>query len=105
MNGYTYFYEYDMSSNWKDWAEILDWLNLDSVSADDVWEVAREWKEPPHLGNIYMSITLSRIQWWCEEREIDCDYDINAICSSLYIDGDLICSLDDFKNHLPQQVA
>jgi hypothetical protein len=105
MNGYTFFYEEDMSSCWKDWAEILDWLKLDFVSADDVWEIAREWKNPPHLGNIYTDITLSRIQSWCEDRGIDCDYHINAICSSFHIDGYLICSLDDFINHIPQKVA
>ena len=105
MNGYTFFYEDDMSSSWRGWAEILDWLNLDFVSAEDVWEVAREMEKPPHLGNIYMGITLSRIQFWCEENGIDCDYDINAICSSLYIDGDSICSLDEFRKYIPQKVA
>lgn len=31
---YTFFYEDDMSSNWKDWADILDWLKIDFVSSD-----------------------------------------------------------------------
>ncbi len=41
--------------------EILEKFKGESVTDDEVWEVARESKKVPHFENILLNMTLSRI--------------------------------------------
>ena len=67
-------YTEDTSPTLADWESILNAFNC-NITEDEVWEVARQYNDVPHFS-----------------------YDINAISTHFYIEGDFICSKSDFLN-------
>ncbi|GJI56946.1 hypothetical protein HEMROJRC1_20580 [Rodentibacter sp. JRC1] len=85
----------------KEWEEILDYYN-EWVSDDEVWEIARESKKLPVLGNVYQNLLLSRVlAHFCEETRLDEDdlrifYFVNSIDTHLIINDWDICTVQDY---------
>lgn len=50
-----------VSENLADWEDILFHFDA-SVEDDEVWEVARGCEKIPHLGNIYQSLVIGRLE-------------------------------------------
>ncbi|MGC7559829.1 hypothetical protein [Pasteurella sp. PK-2025] len=98
-------YTEDTSPTLADWEVILNAFNC-NISEDEVWEIARQYSDIPHFGNIYQNLVLNRLKllFWqlieLEEGEIDINinYDINARSSYFYIEGDCIYNESDFLN-------
>lgn len=89
------------SSVIEEWEEILERYD-DCPSEDDVWEIAKESKELPILGNIYQSLILDRIvSHFCEETGLDEEaldiyLFINSVDTHLSINGKYIYSVQDY---------
>lgn len=87
----------------EEWEEILIQYK-DSVEDDEIWEIARESKELPILGNIYQSLVLDRIiSHFCDETDVEGDdldifLFINSIDTHLVINGWDICTVEDYWN-------
>jgi hypothetical protein len=98
-------YTEDTSPTLADWESILNAFNC-NITEDEVWEAARQYNDVPHFGNIYQKLILEALKqlFWrlveLDEGEIDINisYDINAISTHFYIEGDFICSKSDFLN-------
>ena len=98
-------YTEDTSPTLADWESILNAFNC-NITEDEVWEVARQYNDVPHFGNLYQELILEALKqlFWrlveLDEGEIDINisYDINAISTHFYIEGDFICSKSDFLN-------
>lgn len=89
------------SSVIEEWEKILDRYD-DCPSEDDVWEIARESKKLPILGNIYQDLILNRIiSHFCEETGLDYDdldvfIFVNSVDTHLSINGKYIYSVQDY---------
>ncbi|WP_143226150.1 hypothetical protein [Actinobacillus seminis] len=92
-----------MSEDLAGWEEILFHFNV-SVEDNEVWAVARCCEEIPHLGNIYQSLVLDRLEsLFFEQLDLDEDDEhidvstfVNDLDSHFCIDGDAITTLDEF---------
>lgn len=89
------------SSVIEEWEKILDQYD-DCPSEGDVWDIARESKILPILGNIYQSLVLNRIiSHFCEETGLDEEaldifIFVNSYDTHLRIDGKSIYSVQDY---------
>lgn len=85
----------------EEWEKILDHYN-ESVSDDEVWEIARQFEDLPIFGNIYQRLVLNRVLFhFCEETgqdeaDLDLFYFINSSDTHLAINGTDICTIDDY---------
>lgn len=92
-------YENDIPDTYGDWAQIERFVDS-NTSDDEVWEVARQSEEIPHIGNIILQLTFSNIERWCEDNGHECTYFVNSLDSHLNVNGEEIYSLSNFKNAL-----
>lgn len=88
----------------KEFEKIAESLKIE-VLDDEVWQIARESEEIPHIENIYQSILLSRIINHFEEDErIEINSYINGMDTHLYFNEDggwnKICSLEEFEKEV-----
>jgi hypothetical protein len=90
--------EYDLDKFYK-WETILNKLGEESPSDQEVWEIAREYKEIPIFENILLELTANRLQQKLEEMYPDAEYDyyINAMDSYFYVNEDEVYSLEDIE--------
>lgn len=83
------------------WEKILEHYS-DWVNDDEVWEIARECKELPVLGNIYQSLVLNRVlSHFCEEtgrteEDLKLFFWVNSIDTHLVINDWDICFVEDY---------
>ena len=90
-----------------EWLKILKYLNpyySKGMLFDSVWEVAREYEEMPHFGNICQEIVLKDLK-----REIrfcrpdwSVVYEINARASFLMVDDQDIVDYGQFLEMLKE---
>ncbi|KGQ65502.1 hypothetical protein IO43_02465 [Gallibacterium anatis 7990] len=89
------------SSIIEEWETILNHYD-DCPSEGDIWEIARESKKLPILGNIYQDLILNRIiSHFCEETGLDYDdldvfIFVNSVDTHLSINGKYIYSVQDY---------
>ncbi|MCW9718562.1 hypothetical protein [Avibacterium sp. 21-599] len=92
-----------VSENLADWEEILFHFDA-SVEDEEVWEIARGCKEIPHLGNIYQSLVIGRLECLFfeqldlaeDDERIDVFTFVNDFDSHFCINGEAINTLDEF---------
>lgn len=89
------------------WENILEHYD-DYVEDEEVWEIARESKKLPILGNVYQYLVLSRVlSHFCDEtglveEELDLFFFVNSIDTHLVINNWDICSEDDYWKCIEQ---
>ncbi|MDY4593647.1 MAG: hypothetical protein SO424_01060 [[Pasteurella] aerogenes] len=92
-----------VSENLADWEDILFHFDA-SIEDDEVWEVARGCEKIPHLGNIYQSLVIGRLENLFLEHigleegdeRIEVFTFVNDLDSHFCIDGEAINTLDAF---------
>ncbi|MFZ7240875.1 hypothetical protein ACLSYN_07380 [Avibacterium avium] len=92
-----------VSENLAGWEDILFHFDA-SIEDDEVWEIARGCKEIPHLGNIYQSLVIGRLESLffdhigLEEgnERVKVFTFVNDFDSHFCIDGEAINTLDEF---------
>ncbi|MGX2956914.1 hypothetical protein ACWIYZ_07460 [Ursidibacter arcticus] len=84
-----------------EWESILEKYHRE-VSENDVWEIARDYKEFPMLENIYQMLVLHNLED-IFFNETGLDYEciniftwVNGIDTHLVIDGDDIATYQEF---------
>ncbi len=96
---------YNTTSQYDEWEKILESLGGEPISDEEVWEIAREYTEIPHIGNIELDLIANRIKCILENKygsiASKFDYYINGeLDSHLYFDGEHVYSIDDFNTIL-----
>lgn len=91
------FFENDIPLVSSEWVKILENQRQSEPTDEGIWELICCDLKPPHIGNAWMYLTLSKIQRWCTERHIKCEYFINAMDSHLYINGE---EIHDFEKYV-----
>lgn len=92
-----------VSPNLSGWEDILFHFDSD-IEDQEVWEIARQCKDIPHLGNIYQSLVINRLEslFW---EQIGLDYQsdqitlftfVNNFDSHFCINDQAVNTLDDF---------
>lgn len=89
----------DVSDNYELWVDLLKQLGGYSFInfEQDVWEQARQYKEPPHIGNIRQHLLLERLRDTIEARYwfLSVGYALNAADSRLYVNDCVVDTLSD----------
>lgn len=78
----------------------LAFIGLDlgiSITANEIWAIAREYNDPPHLGNVYLEILYASLKTRLEERypDISVDYEIAGCFSRFMVNDKTFSSLDE----------
>lgn len=92
-----------VSQNLADWEDILFHFDA-SVDDEEVWDIARGYEKIPHLGNIYQSLVIGRLESLFFEHigleegdeRIKIFTFINDFDTHFCINGDPINTLDEF---------
>lgn len=89
----------DVSDDYESWVHLLKELGGYSFInfEQDVWEQARQYKEPPHIGNIRQYLLLERLRDTIEARYrfLSVRYSINAMDTHLYVNDHIVNTLSD----------
>ncbi|MFZ7277679.1 hypothetical protein ACLS0F_10445 [Avibacterium endocarditidis] len=96
-------YLHSVSQNLADWEGILYHFNA-TIEDSEVWKIARGCEEIPHLGNIYQSLVIGRLeslffeQLGLEEgdEQVNVFTFVNGFDTHFCIDGEAINTLDAF---------
>ena len=97
---------YDGGTKIPCFIKILEELDGEEPSEDEVWRDAREYQELPCFEDIFYELILAEIKWrMYEQYGVEMDYFINGIDTHLYwVDDDgytnEVCDYDDFINRL-----
>lgn len=76
---------------------ITSFLRKEHVEEDEVWEVARHSETPPHLANILLDLTLSRIiDHFNDDPEFRLTCYVNGCDSHLFLNGEKVNSTGEF---------
>ena len=84
----------------------LDGTKMDGCIPTDneIWEIAKQDDNPPHLANIWMAVLFERIEAFAEEKycgDVKVEYEVNAMASSLNVNRNSVTTakelLDIFK--------
>lgn len=91
---YPLLFEQDIPDDIDEIIAIAEYLGI-SISGQDIWEEARQYTEPPHLGNVYLELLFSSLanQLKAIYPEIAVDYEVNALASYFNINNERLCSL------------
>ena len=89
----------DVSRDFNAWCGILEKLAWPENYDDEIWEIMRSYDECPHFGNIRQAVILRHLKdeitaLWPQAQV---DFYINALDSHLYIDGNVISDMEDFR--------
>lgn len=102
--GYEMMFWDDVADDFDYWVHLLEQLGGYSFInfEQDVWEMAREYKEPPHIGDIRQHLLLERLRQTIEGRYwfLPVEYSINATDTHLYVNGYSVTTLSDFDRAL-----
>jgi len=92
------FYEHDVVRWIDEFEKIADRHHI-MVTDSDIWDRVKHSETAPHLGNAYMTILLESIRRKLEALypDLEVDYYINSLDTSLYINGEEIYSLQDYE--------
>ena len=91
--------------------EIFDdaCLNLDDCNDvnlfHDVWTLARESEESPHIGNYVMCEMFARIQYGLADRYGDdaINYEINSVASHMYVGNEEVHTYEEMIERLDER--
>lgn len=91
---YPLLFEQDIPDDIEEIIAIAEYLGI-SISGQDIWNSARQYTEPPHLGNVYLELLFSSLanQIKAIYPEIAVDYEVNALASYFNIKGEKLCSI------------
>lgn len=91
---YPLFFEQDIPDDSGEIIAIAEYLGI-SISTQDIWEEARQYTEPSHLGNVYLALLFSGLADKLKAiyPEIAVDYEVNALASYFNINNEKLCSL------------
>lgn len=95
----------------KDWESLLAELSVESEGTiskkveSEAWDALRQYshEDMPHAGNIYAEILLANIEKELNKisgSNLDINYSVNALDTSLSINGCEIADMDDLDNCL-----
>ncbi len=93
----------DTTTNVDSWRDVLVKINgssvLDTIE-NDVWAIARESEEIPHIGNIYMEEIAKQLTSAIEDKypSIETNYYVNGLDSHFYLNGERLTDLSDFTD-------
>ncbi|HDX0975828.1 hypothetical protein ACVND7_06715 [Avibacterium paragallinarum] len=102
-------YIHSVSQNLADWESILYHFNA-TIEDSEVWKIARGCEEIPHLGNIYQSLVIGRLeslffeQLGLEEgdEQVNVFTFVNGFDTHFCIDGEAINTLDEFMTKVKE---
>lgn len=93
----------DIATHVNTWRDVLVKINgssvLDTIE-NEVWAIARESEEIPHIGNIYMEVIARQLTYAIEDKypSIETNYYINCLDSHFYLNGDRLTDISDFTD-------
>lgn len=94
----------DVSDNYELWVDLLKQLGGYSFInfEQDVWEQARQYKEPPHIGNIRQHLLLERLRDTIEARYrfLAVGYALDGANTQLYVNDCVVDTLSDLDRVL-----
>ena len=94
------------TDDYPDWVEeMASYWGVDTkVTDQDIWELARQHEEVPHIGNIVVRELLSAIIIKIREsskcKDMKIELYVNAMCSSLSVDGTDYTDGETLKKYL-----
>lgn len=91
---YPLLFEQDIPDDIGETIVIAEYLGI-SISGQDIWNSARQYTEPPHIGNVYLELLFSSLanQLKAIYPEIAVDYEVNTLASYFNINNENLCSL------------
>lgn len=91
---YPLLFEQDIPDDIEEIIAIAEHLGI-SISTQAIWNAARQYTEPPHLGNVYLELLFSSLakQIKAIYPEIAVDYEVNALASYFNLNNKRLCSL------------
>ena len=92
---YPMFYENDVPSDIGDIEIIAKHFGID-ITDKDIWLQARESEQPPHLGNVYLYLLLTRLEEALNERypNLSITYEVNALASYFNVNHQKLSTLN-----------
>lgn len=107
IGGYT---QNNLCDEIDPWLDILEHFNA-GVTDDEVWQIAREYKQFPLIENIFQSLVINRLegvfleQVGCDWEDVIFESDVNSFCTSFSINGTLIMKESDFYDKIEEVKA
>ena len=91
---YPLLFEQDIPSDIGEIIAIAEHVGI-SISGQDIWNVARQSAEPPHLGNVYLELLFSSLANRLKTiyPTLIIDYEVNALASYFNINNQRLCSI------------
>lgn len=89
--------------------QILNKLNVKLPEDDEVWNIARQYKEIPNLDNIYISIVFNRLEEAIYQeiinkgittKEVSINKWINARDSKFYVNDNITYTYEDLMESI-----
>lgn len=104
MSNYPMFYENSVPTNIAQLEYIAAKFNI-SITDVDIWQRAKCYIEPPHLGNVYLQLLFSWLQYELSEKysNLEIDYFINGTDTHFYINGVEIWTEKQFNELIQSQ--
>ena len=94
--------DYDIENTIK-LEEIIEKLDGDFITDEEVWKEAREYEEIPCIENIYIRMTYERLKELILEKtkdfdcELEINYEVNCRASWFDINGHFIEDYNGFR--------
>lgn len=84
---------------------ILEEINVPTVTDEEVWEDARSFNRLPNFENILTALVYGWLEdairkQYPETKDFNFETWVNCADSKFYINGEVICSLNDIKDIL-----
>lgn len=91
---YPLLFEQDIPDDIEEIIAIAEHLGI-SISTQAIWNAARQYTEPPHLGNVYLELLFSSLanQLKTIYPQLVIDYEVNALASYFNLKGEKLCSI------------
>lgn len=92
------FYEKDIPETIYELEKIADGYGI-RITDVDIWSLAKCSENPPHLGNVYVSLLFRQLAEKINEHypNLDVDYFINGLDTHFYINQESITSVKQFN--------
>lgn len=92
------FYENDIPQPIGELEKIADGYGI-RITDVDIWQQAKWSENPPHLGNVYVSLLFSQLAEKINEHypNLEVDYFINGLDTHFYLNRESITSVKQFN--------
>ena len=96
MPYYPLFFENDVPDDISDITTIAEYFGI-IVNDQAIWHMARQFEEPPHLGNVYLEILFEQLANALKDKypNIMITYEVNALASYFTINNQKLSSIDE----------